>query len=937
MATIDQVVTQMQTHGLPPIPANGIVCDGKSRRFGPKKKAWYKLTKITTKTGSEAVYGVFGYWRGTDNGAIGVSLGSDEVDVEEMAAVRQRQEEAARREAERIAEIAQLAANRARMQWDAASDVAPGVTPKTPSAYLERKRVEQETARITDDGTLLVPMRRYSRDGVKLVGLQKIKPDGSKLFNKGMDKVGAACLLGKLPADAPLLIMAEGYATGGSIRLATKRDFPVMLAFDAGNLIHVAQQVRRDFPGTHILFAADDDWQLKKRLAKRLVKDFKIAATIVMDGDAEILTERDFSDDGECDAALKKRLEAAAGTQVELAVDGTEQILLSEDGERVRITPAWKKDENGVDYLEADVRTDRVIRTLKLENAGIAKATAAARTVGNASVVWPSFADRGENKWTDFNDLHVEQSLDAVVAQLEAAIAAALQSPKDRKKLNDLAAYEEAEHLRSSVVPESASRREDSPAPPVAETQSDGAPAGDAVADSQASVAPVAEASSAGGKGEAKKKPKKEYGQEHWDKVHRLEDNFVLIYGDDTAWDSENRVIIKINHLRLAFGSDAVKFWLNSPKRRMVNKDCVVFDPTLQADPDETVNLFDGFKMKPKRGKCDKIVELLLHLCGNDAEVLAWVLRWIAYPLQNPGAKMRTSIIMHGDEGSGKNLFWENVVAKIYGEYGGVIGNAQIESQFNEWASKKLFFVADEVVTRNELRQLKGKLKHMVTGEVIMINPKGMTERAEANHMNFVFLSNELQPLALDKTDRRYLVLWTPPKRDESFYREVSEQIRNGGIEAFYHYLLHEVPMDDFTEHTKPLVTEAKVKLIALGLTPPQRFYREWSGGFLPLPFVCCSAMQLYHAFCRWCHLNGERFPVTQTMFGRDVERAGSGTLRRRIIKYDLGNDVKQRTVYLVGDQPEDKSSLSQWVEDASGTFETYLKKYRHVYDQPNE
>lgn len=539
---------------------------------------------------------------------------------------------------------------------------------------------------------------------------------------------------------------------------------------------------------------------------------------------------------------------------------------------------------------------------------GLEKAQAAAAEVGNASVLLPTFSaprrasksDESLPMLTDFNDLHVAESLDMVAAQISKAIDVA----------------------PPTSHPPALTLVKNSPAP---------------LPDRPESASTETGADAAGkGNGEGRqKKPRKEYPQSHWDTVNYLIDNFVLIYGDDTAWDRQNRMIIKIAHLRLAYTSDAVKFWLNNPDRRMVNKDCVVFDPTGKADPDETVNLYHGFGMSPKPGKCERILELLHHLCGGDAEVMAWVLRWIAYPLQNKGAKMRTSIIIHGDEGSGKNLFWENVVRRIYGEYGGVIGNAQIESQFNEWASKKLFFVADEVVTRNELRQLKGKLKHMVTGETIMINPKGFTERAEANHMNFVFLSNELQPLALDKTDRRYLVLWTPPNREPEFYKSVADEINSGGVEAFYDYCM-KVPVGDFNEHTKPLVTEAKTKLIGLGLSPPEKFYREWAGGFLPLPYMCCSAMQLYLGFCRWCHLNGERFPMTQTMFGRTIDRVGFGEVRRAIIKYDLGSDVKQRTAYLVGEQPADKSR-TQWVEDASSIFEAQLKKYRHVYDQPSE
>lgn len=432
-----------------------------------------------------------------------------------------------------------------------------------------------------------------------------------------------------------------------------------------------------------------------------------------------------------------------------------------------------------------------------------------------------------------------------------------------------------------------------------------------------------------------KKKPVKEYGDTHWDKVDRLIKNFALIYGADEVWDGESRMLLKVNPLRLAFGNDAVKYWLNNADRKLIPLDRVVFDPTQKSDPETTVNMFNGFGMTPKEGECKLIIELLFHLCGYDEDVFGWVLCWLAYPLQNPGAKMATSIILHGDEGSGKNLFFEKCIAKIYGEYGGIIGNAEIESQFNEWASKKLFVVCDEVVTRSELRQLKGRLKAMVSNPTININPKNLSSRSEANHMNFAFLSNELQPLALDKTDRRYLVIWTPPKQTEEYYAAVAVEMANGGNEAFFHYLLG-LDLGEFSAHTKPIQTKAKQDLIDLGLTPPERFFNEWEAGLLPLPYVCCSAMQLYSAFCRWSYLNGERFPPTQTLFGRTISRIGFGKVSKGEVRYDLMSEVKQRMVYLVGDKPEEKSK-EKWVADGSDLFEKALQKYRHVYTSDDQ
>ncbi len=240
----------------------------------------------------------------------------------------------------------------------------------------------------------------------------------------------------------------------------------------------------------------------------------------------------------------------------------------------------------------------------------------------------------------------------------------------------------------------------------------------------------------------------------------------------------------------------------------------------------------------------------------------------------------------------------------------------------------KLYMVADEVVTRSELKHMKGKLKGLVTGDIININPKGLTERKEANHMNFVFLSNELQPLALDKTDRRYLVIWTPAALPREFYVELSKEIAAGGIQAFYHYLLHELDMGDFNEHTKPLYTVAKDELIEKSLTPAERFYREWSRGLLPLPFITCGATQLYEAYKVWCDRSGESRYISQTMFSPTVLRYAGADMEKKIVKYPLGHVVKQRNVFITGVHPEGKT-LAEWAADASALFESNLKSYR--------
>lgn len=882
---------------MPPLPSGHPVLNGKYHRFGPQKKGWYILREMTLKSGRSVITGAFGLFQGESRNTVSVTVDQEamtEADREEYVSKMRAAEQA---EDEQRKHDAHLAANRAKDQWNKAAGL-PLVHP-----YLERKQVEGEGVRVSEGGLLIIPMMR---DG-QMVGVQKIDREGGKTYNKGMDKIGAAHTLGEL-VDAPFIGLGEGYATCWSARhsVAPAMDLPVSVAFDAGSILPVAIRLRKEHPQAHLLFLADDDYQLAERFNERLREEFKVSVSV--------------------------------------PIDGQTHTVCADDGEDVQITATWRQDAQGIEYLDTDVRKGRLIRMNPYKNAGVAACHLAAKKVGNASVVRPMFSNRDGRKLTDFNDLWCEEGREQVAAQIGSAILAAQQpniaspTPSPAPSASAAAPSDDDQPMVGESPPPPSDK---SPA----SRSSDGAEGEDPMlaAVMQARYDELGDppgdpaAPSAGGEGDApkgrKEKPKKVYGREHWDQVEYVLRNFILIYGEDLVWDVSQRMLMKISSMRtIVQNSDVMKFW-GGDARRWVLKKNIVFDPRDMPSPatsgeTATVNLFGGWKMKSKRGKCIKIQTLLHHLCDGNEDLTQWVERWLAYPLRNRGAKMETSIIMHGDEGSGKNFFFEKVIKKIYGEYGYVIGNAQLESQFNDWASMKLFMVADEVVTRSELKHMKGKLKYLVSGDSIIINPKGLPEHHEANHMNFVFLSNELQPLALDKTDRRYLVIWTPPALSREFYVEVAKEIEVGGIEAFYHYLLHEVDMGDFDEHTKPLYTDAKDDLIEKSLTPAERFYRDWSRGFLPLPFITCGATQLYDAYKVWCEKSGEPRYISQTMFSPTVERYAGDAIEKRVIKYDLGEKVKQRNVFLVGKQPEGKA-LSDWVSDASNMFENELRSYR--------
>ena len=447
-----------------------------------------------------------------------------------------------------------------------------------------------------------------------------------------------------------------------------------------------------------------------------------------------------------------------------------------------------------------------------------------------------------------------------------------------------------------------------------------------------------------GGRG-AKRKKNLNFGD-----LQRLREHFVLLYGTDTVWDGETRQIIKIGALRLAFGNDAIKFWLASKERRMIPISNVVFEPGQSLNPSEWINLYDGLPTARKAGDASVMVELLYHLCSESAasdtgveEVVQWVLRWLAYPLQHPGAKLQTALVFHGAQGTGKNLFFD-ACRDLYGEYGVMVSQNELEDKFTSWMSRKMFIVGDEVVTRAEMYHKKNQLKWLVTSDKkIPIRAIQQDVRWESNHCNLVFLSNEIQPLALENGDRRYLVVYTPRVGPEDLYARAKAFIEGGGLPAWLDYLM-KVDLGGFVPSTKPPMTQAKADLIDLGLRPPERFAQEWLGGFLPLPVRPCSAEQLYRAFRRWADQMGERFPPTQATFSRMVNRLideqpivrdSNGTslgpaMTYKVVKLHEENGGRRcvRSWMPRGTGPRNGEHEGEWMNQCIVDFEGVLSKF---------
>lgn len=242
---IEDFLSAMAEAGLSPANQSDIKADDKSHDYrlsgdAPnKKKGFYKL-----KIDGDFGVGYFGDWR-IGEPTSWHSKTPKKYTKEQREAFKARIER--EKESQRIEQI---------KIWDEkakeAEDHLLFMSEAERHPYLQDKGIKPYGILI-DGNDLIIPMFCNG----KLWNYQTIKPDGTKLF------MPQAKILGNYYEikGSNVLAIVEGFATGASVAEAT--GYTVYVAFNAGNLIHVARVIKDKNPNLEIIICADNDHETK--------------------------------------------------------------------------------------------------------------------------------------------------------------------------------------------------------------------------------------------------------------------------------------------------------------------------------------------------------------------------------------------------------------------------------------------------------------------------------------------------------------------------------------------------------------------------------------------------------------------------------------------------------------------------------------------------
>jgi hypothetical protein len=230
-------------------------------------------------------------------------------------------------------------------------------------------------------------------------------------------------------------------------------------------------------------------------------------------------------------------------------------------------------------------------------------------------------------------------------------------------------------------------------------------------------------------------------------------------------------------------------WWLTHRHRRQYRG--ITFWPGKGEVVNDCLNLWRGWGCEPREGDWSLIrnhIETVL--ASGNAEFSEYLIRWIAWSIQNPDKQAEVAVVLIGAKGSGKGTLIR-LLERIFGQHCfQVSSREEVIGKFNGHLQDCILFIADEAYWGGDKRCV-GRLQAMITEPKLTIERKGIDAFEVRNLLHITMLAEPGWVIPAGRYERRYaaFAVSTVNRGKREYFRALHDQIQNGGAEAMFHDL----------------------------------------------------------------------------------------------------------------------------------------------------
>lgn len=358
-----------------------------------------------------------------------------------------------------------------------------------------------------------------------------------------------------------------------------------------------------------------------------------------------------------------------------------------------------------------------------------------------------------------------------------------------------------------------------------------------------------------------------EYKKIEFEKTHFKLMNpavYVRLYNDKITLLKHNELLHLYNNM-FCNKELFISKWIKDPTIRTYEE--LVYKPN-QAVSDTVYNIFTGFPIEPIQGDISAVHSVLQLIANNDKAVFDYIEHWVAWILQKPYSKTGTSIIIQGDQGIGKDTYFD-FVGKMFGEYFFNTNRAE-EDVFGKFNGhlKKILLMKFEEASFLVNKKNESSLKSLITCNRQAYENKGIDPITLDNYFNIVMTTNNDIPVHIEQTDRRFvLIKGSNEQRGKlEFWNSIHDKLgKPETLQAYMYYLLN-LDLSNFNPRDRPITEyyeEVKQAFIPYHARYFQRLVEDTK-----LETHTWTSRTLFEAM----KAENQKFDLTETKFGRDMK-----------------------------------------------------------------
>lgn len=250
------------------------------------------------------------------------------------------------------------------------------------------------------------------------------------------------------------------------------------------------------------------------------------------------------------------------------------------------------------------------------------------------------------------------------------------------------------------------------------------------------------------------------------------------------------------------------------------------------------------------------IQNLLSAICGDQANVVEYVNKWIAHIIQFPEILPKVGLIFKSDmQGIGRSMFWNQVVSPLLTKTHNTIGISDVLKKFNQHLMHQMLIITDDVpYSQRKAHSTYIWYKNLVSAPTFDYKQKYKPSVILNHTTRYVLLSNSPNVLNMHHNEKMFFIIGSNNRiHEENGFIDIDRVCKSTNFASMMYKYYNNMDLTGFDPSVYP-ETPAQNEVNSYQLPRSQLFMIKKS---LTQNLSIVSKNDLYTEFLAWCVAGG--------------------------------------------------------------------------------